>query len=132
MGSIGHRVVVAIHAPRGPRHTTIMKMRCECGEIISDQTDCLPNKAHFIADQDWFGVFNAIDQIVSDVAAGSMTADDAQTAVRRTHLTASRQMYQCSKCGRLLVADLQHNMNIYAPTSDTDSRQILSSHDPAA
>ncbi len=109
-----------------------MKMRCECGEIISDQTDCLPYKAHFIADQDWFGVFDTLDQIVANVAAGRMTADDAQTAVRRAHVTASRQMYQCGKCGRLLVADLKHNMSIYAPTSATDSRQILRSHGQAA
>ena len=105
-----------------------MKIRCECGEIISDQTDYLPYKAHFISDQDWFGVFDAIDRIISDVAAGRMTTDEAQMAVRRTHLTASRQMYQCSKCGRLLLDDLQRKINIYAPTSDADSRQILRSH----
>jgi hypothetical protein len=105
-----------------------MKTRCECGETITDQTDYLPYKAHFISDQDWFGVFDAIDQIVSEVATGRMTIDDAQTAVRRTHLTASRHMYQCGKCGRLLVVDLQRKVNIYAPTSDTDSRQILRSH----
>jgi hypothetical protein len=32
-----------------PLHVTTMKMRCECGEIISDQTDYLPYKAHFIS-----------------------------------------------------------------------------------
>jgi hypothetical protein len=108
-----------------------MKMRCECGKIITDQTDYLPYKAHFICDQDWFGVFDAIDQIVSDVGAGRMTVDDAQTAVRRTHVTRSRHMYQCSTCGRLLVDDLQRKTNFYAPTSETDSKQILKSHENA-
>lgn len=99
--------------------------------MISDHTDCLPYKAHFVADQDWFGVFDALDQIVADVAAGRMTADDAQTAVRRACVKASRQMYQCGKCGRLLVADLKHNLHSYAPSSDTDGRQILRGQDPA-
>jgi hypothetical protein len=108
-----------------------MKMRCECGEIISHQTDNLPYKAHFIADQDWFSVSDAIDQIISDVASGRTTVDAAQTAFRVVHNKEKRTMFQCSKCGRLLVADWQRNRNIYAPTSDTDSRQILRGHDNA-
>lgn len=106
-----------------------MKMRCECGEIISDQTDQLPYKAHFIPDQDWDDVCDTINQIIGAVAAGSMTVDDAQMAVLNVHLAKSRTMYQCSKCGRLLVQDAKRNMNIYAPTSDADSRKILRSRD---
>jgi hypothetical protein len=106
-------------------------MLCECGKTIYGQTENVPYKAHFISDQDWFGVFDAIDQIVSDVASGRMTVDDAQMAFRLVHVRASRSMYQCGQCGRLLVYDLQHNANIYAPTSTEDSRQILTSRDTA-
>ena len=106
-----------------------MKLRCECGEIIADQTDFLPYKAHLIADQDWFGVFDALDKIVSDVADARLTVDEAQTALRNTLSSESREMYQCGKCGRLLVHTLQGNTNIYAPTSDEDSRHILRSRD---
>jgi hypothetical protein len=105
-----------------------MKMHCECGAIITDQTDDLPYKAYFVPDQDWIGFTDAIDQIVSAVATGNMTTHDAEAAVSRVHLTKSRTMYQC-KCGRLLVADVQGKMNIYAPTSDADSRQILRSRE---
>ena len=98
----------------GPVYVTTMKLRCECGEIISHQTDYLPYKAYFIADQDWFGVLDAIDQIVSDVAAGRMTVDDAQRLIRCAHVAASRHMYQCGKCGRLLVDDLQRKTNRFS------------------
>ncbi|PWU09791.1 MAG: hypothetical protein C5B50_26710 [Verrucomicrobia bacterium] len=106
-----------------------MKMRCECGEIISDNTDYLPYKAFLIADEDWFGVADAIDEITSEVASGRTTILAAETAVRVVLNKKSRTMYQCSKCGRLLVADWQHNRHIYAPISDADSRQILRGHD---
>lgn len=109
-----------------------MKMRCECGEIITDQTDNLPYKAHFIPDQEWFGMFDAMDRVITDVAAGRTSTEDAHLAILRAHLAASRHMYQCRKCGRLIVADRQRNMNIYSPTSDADSREILRSRDHAA
>jgi hypothetical protein len=106
-----------------------MKMRCECGAIITDQTDDLPYKAYFIPDQDWNGFTETIDQIVGAVAAGNMTTHDAETAVRQVYLAKSRSMYQCSKCGRLLVIDVQGNANNYAPTLEADSRQILKSRE---
>ena len=105
-----------------------MKLRCECGELIPDQTDSLSYKAHFLPDQDWFVVFDAIDRIVADAAEGRMKVDDAQTMVRRIQLKASRTMYQCRQCGRLLVNDAQNQLRIFEACSDTDSKQILRSH----
>jgi hypothetical protein len=109
-----------------------MKMCCECGEIIGDQMDNLPFKAHFIPDQEWFKMFEPIDRVLAVVAAGRSSTDDAHMAILRTLLSASRHMYQCGKCGRLLVADRHRNMNIYAPTSAEASRTILASHNHAA
>lgn len=106
-----------------------MKMHCECGEMTIDQTDSLPYKAHSISGQDWFRLFDTIDKIISEVASGHMSVDHAQSEVRRTHIIASRHMYQCGQCGRLLVDDKFHRMNIYTPASDTVSRHILRSHD---
>jgi hypothetical protein len=101
-----------------------MKLLCECGQTISDTTDRLPYKAYFIADQDLFDMWDTMDKIIADVADARKTTEEAE----RAHRMASsfyRTMYQCLKCGRLLVADLQGNRSIYAPTSTEDSRNIL-------
>lgn len=104
-------------------------MRCECGEIVVDGADDLPHKAHFIPNQDWFRVFEAVDEILGEVSAGSMTMSDAKMAVRRAHLVASRMMWQCGNCGRLLVSDCDRKVNVYAPATGSDSKEILKSHD---
>jgi len=109
-----------------------MKIHCECGKILHDQADNLPHMAHFIPDEDWLGVLEAMDQVVSDVAARRLTVEAAQMAVRRVQVQASRHMYQCDKCGRLFVDDRQRNANIYDPVSDKDSKQILRGRDQAA
>ena len=109
-----------------------MHMRCECGEIVVDGADDLPHKAHFIPNQDWFRVFEAVDKVLYDVSAGAMSMSDAKMAVRRAHLVASRTMWQCGNCGRLLVSDCHRNVNAYAPTSESDSKEILKSHDLVA
>ena len=45
-----------------------MKIRCDCGNPIVDQTDALPYKAHLIPDQDWFTLLDAIDDAIETIA----------------------------------------------------------------
>jgi hypothetical protein len=108
-----------------------MRVRCECGEMITDGTDGLPYKAHFIPDEDWFGIFEAMDKVLVEVREGRLAMNDAQMAVRRLHLVASRKMWQCTNCGRLLVSDPRRHLNTYQPISDAESKEILKSDENA-
>lgn len=95
--------------------------------LIVDQTDELPHKAHIIPDQEWHGFFHAIDAVIDDVHKGRRTPQDAYMAVRSMRV--SRFTWQCRQCGRLFIDDQQHKLNIYAPASGQDSKEILRSRD---
>jgi hypothetical protein len=60
-----------------------MKYKCLCGEIITDNTDCLYYKARCIADQDW-----------DDFLESKLVDGGHDWRLTRT-------IYQCPKCGRL-------------------------------
>ena len=47
-----------------------MKIKCQCGAVIVDQTDYLPHKAYIIPDQEWFGILDAIDEAIERDALG--------------------------------------------------------------
>lgn len=74
-----------------------MKIRCNCGAVIVDQTDFIPYKAHLIADQDWH--------------------DFADSAEKTGQIDASlvRQCYQCTACGRLYVDDADRVLHVFVP-----------------
>jgi hypothetical protein len=41
-----------------------MKIGCYCGGVIYDQTDCLPTKAYFVADEDYFDMMDKMDEAI--------------------------------------------------------------------
>ena len=61
-----------------------MKFACACGNVIRDQTDYQPHKAHLISDQD---LFEALE--ISD------------TRSREWFPSLTRALYECRRCGRL-------------------------------
>ena len=106
-----------------------MKISCDCGAVISDQADSLPQKAHLIPDQEWFPVFDGIDVVIDEVAAGRIDAEAAYMKIRSTLGAAARHVYQCKQCGRLFVDDRQRQLQMFAPASTETSSEILSSRD---
>jgi hypothetical protein len=109
-----------------------MKIQCQCGAIISDQTDNLPHKGHLIPDQEWIPVHDGIDAVIEDVAAGRMKTDAASMKIRSLIGTSARFAYQCKECGQLFVNDRQHQMHTFTPASDDTCREILRSRDRGA
>ena len=66
-----------------------MKFACACGNVIRDQTDYQPHKAHLISDQDLFDVLE-----ISDARS------------REWFPALTRALYECRQCGRIwLEAD---------------------------
>ena len=88
-----------------------MKITCACGALLSDNTDFIPNKAHLVADQDYFDFF------------------DTQPGRERQQY--ERTMYQCYDCGRLLLqnraGDL-HHYTFFSPDDREAARDALRSN----
>ncbi len=79
-----------------------MKIKCLCGKMITDNTNALPHKARFIADQDHFDFQETLDWGFQ------------------------REMYQCDGCGRLWLYDQEDNLRSFKPDDD-GSRAVLGS-----
>lgn len=117
-----------------------MKILCECGHTLFDQTDYLPYKAEFISDQDNEDYWEAIDQVIEQLAAtlrGSrLTEEEAKRITEQAMHDARSQtlkyrmrtMYQCSHCGRLMLDDLQSNLQTFLPATETTPKNILRSY----
>ena len=100
-----------------------MKIQCVCGAIISDTTDCLPYKAYFIPDQEWFGMWDAIDDAIEH---SGPTPKDKETACMKLRSQGhGQQAWQCTNCGRLHVDDQQGNLHIFEPSSAQTSKTLF-------
>jgi hypothetical protein len=78
-----------------------MKINCHCGATIYDGTDYLPHKAHFIPDQDWFDVLDAIYDAIENSGPSAKQKEAACLRVRQLIGTLSRSAWQCRTCGRV-------------------------------
>jgi hypothetical protein len=84
-----------------------MKFRCQCDNVIPDQTDFLPYKGHLIADQDW---------------------EDFHESYRepwRFDHSVVRTCYQCSACGRLYLEGPNSQLVCFVPEGEV--QQVLQS-----
>jgi len=88
------------------------KFTCRCGEVLYDQTDYIPYKAHVIADQD---ISDVADQIEagSDSAFGSM-------------LHWSTDLFQCNECSRLIIFS-RDKMHFFSAEDPDTSKQLTHS-----
>ena len=116
-----------------------MKIQCECGNVISDSTDYLPHKAHFVADQDWFDLLENIYERVSNLVEAVRLLQDEKAVsenvmraimvIRGDIGKATRLIYQCTHCGRLFVDDIQYHSQIFVPQNEAVPKNLLSSKD---
>jgi hypothetical protein len=102
-----------------------MKIGCSCGEVIRDQSDDLPDKAHLVPDEIWFTVFDRLDSIIGDAVQGRMKLEDAQRAAMQAVWDASRPIWQCRACGRIYIENPKRDLGIFVPASETEERMIL-------
>ena len=104
-----------------------MKIKCECGGIIVDQTDFLPFKAHMISDQDWFDFLDAIDNAVEKSGPTSKEKELALMNVRILAGILSKSIYQCTLCGRLFVENENHELETFIKQGPYEGKKILAS-----
>lgn len=113
-----------------------MKIGCFCGNVLRDQTDYIPYKAHFVADQDYedllVGIEKQLAQIMTENLA-SPTATDTTQLLARVLWDAmrlnTRAMYQCSNCGRVCVEDPDDPrlLQWFKPENDAQWKRVLAS-----
>jgi hypothetical protein len=105
-----------------------MKISCQCGAIISDNTDNLPHRGYLLPDQEWFATYDAIDdEVIDPLAAGRIEKEAAYWLARSIIGRSARLMYQCRACGRLYIYDLQGQLQCYLPESEQTPKEILRS-----
>ncbi|KAB2856284.1 MAG: hypothetical protein F9K46_14410 [Anaerolineae bacterium] len=115
-----------------------MKIFCKCGYVISDNTDYLPYKARFIADEDYFELMSVLEGVVTKLAntIWSNSEVDRAELLRRAHTglwrhlsSFYRLMYQCPACGRLYVDKLDRaaNPEPFVPTEENPTKDLLKS-----
>jgi hypothetical protein len=110
-----------------------VKIGCHCGEVIVDQTDDLPYKAHLVPDQEWFANHDAVDdQVIDPLADGLLEKKAAYHLARLVIGRSSRLMWQCWACGRLYIDGLDGQLRCFVPEGEPADREILRSRPSAA
>ncbi|HEX2204787.1 MAG TPA: hypothetical protein VHG91_15875 [Longimicrobium sp.] len=100
-----------------------MKIQCPCGHEVSDGGDALPNKAHFIADQEWDAFWDAVDAAVERSGPSPRAREAAVMRLRGLGLF--RQAWQRSQCGRLLLDDTPTTVRVFTPEPGEESARVL-------
>jgi hypothetical protein len=124
-----------------------MKFKCFCGNIIRDQTDNLPYKARYFADEDYEATYGDLVTFLAHLVEA--TAKGEQAAFRETYPNPKeldiaafisdniagfqarfgRFLYECEQCGRLWL-QYDRRRNLYAPyTPETEIRGVLRSQE---
>ena len=98
-----------------------MKIVCTCGAVILDSTDALPHKAHFVPDQAWSVVWDAIDEAIE----GSGSKEAALMSVRRRIGPLFRLAWQCPACGRVYLDDRNGALCEFLPASSRAQKDVF-------
>jgi hypothetical protein len=113
-----------------------MKIGCICGNVLRDQTDHIPYKAYFVADQDYEDLLVGIEQQLAGILTqglGTLTAANQTQLLGRVLWGAlrsyTRTIYQCSHCGRLCLDDPDdlRQLQWFKPEEDMRWKRVLAS-----
>lgn len=92
-----------------------MWVQCTCGNRIKDISDGLPHKAHYISDQDWFDVLDRIDYAIE---SPEENREDLCREIRSFLCKKTKEMYQCTECGKLYVDDKNRELREFIPKNN--------------
>lgn len=106
-----------------------MKIECVCGAMIVDQCEELPNKAHIIPDDNYWGLLRAIDDAITKSGPSAAAREAAALTVVDLVINMSKSMYQCGNCGRVYIDGPAPTFNTYQfnPNDGTIPRELLKS-----
>jgi len=93
-----------------------MKIKCNCGSIIVDQTDFLKHKGHVISDIQWHDFWDAIDHAIEHSGPNKSDKEKAVMQLRQQRLF--KTVWECVECGKLYIDSENGNLISYAPDSN--------------
>ena len=105
-----------------------MKIQCQCGEMIVDQTDAQSHKAHFIPDQDWLQLLDSIDEAIEKSGPAPTAKAAACMQVRSLLGQLARRAWQCRTCGSIYIEDQQRTLQRLLPTTEPGPHVLFRSH----
>lgn len=103
-----------------------MNIQCQCGSVIHDSTDDIPNKGYLVPDQGWCAMWDALDAAFDMVAVDQLSSFTAAERARSIFTEAgSRGIWQCEGCGTLYVEGRDRSLQSFLPsTSETDKKLL--------
>ena len=104
-----------------------MKIVCECGSVIVEQTDYLSNKAYVISDQDWFDLLDAIDEAISERQFSEADREIARRTVRGLAIRLAGTAYQCPACGAVHITNRQGGFERFDRPAEFETVGIFAS-----
>jgi hypothetical protein len=113
-----------------------MKIDCFCGNVLRDQTDRIPYKAHFVADQDYDDLIHGIEKKLKEIltrSEGRFTGGDQpdffDRLLRDALRSYGRAVYQCSNCGRVCLDDPDNSRKLqwFKPEDGVNWKRVLGS-----
>ena len=90
-----------------------MKIKCDCGYVIVDQTDYLKNKGHLISDTQWFDFWDSIDEAIEKSGNSAKAKEEACMQLRKQNLF--KTLWECQNCGKLFVDGENGDLVTYSP-----------------
>ena len=121
-----------------------MKIRCECGHITVDQSDNLPYKAHLIPDTQMEHIFGGaaeLSDFIEAIGKGKRSewiekkfGEDYPKELSNSAILSdlimsklkTRNMYQCERCGRLLLENPDGKFQSFYPEEGGSKGVFLS------
>ena len=99
-----------------------MKIKCKCGNLISDGADSLPSMAHGFPNQEYFILQDAIDEAIERSGDLPAEKEKACMAIHTLLGRLRRSAYECYACGRLWIYDSSNQFQTYSPDPDEPSK----------
>lgn len=104
-----------------------MKLMCECGHTIYDQTDYLSYKAYLISDQDWFDFLEEIDKAIEESGPTPKDKERACMEIRMLLSKLNKKVYQCQNCGNMFFQNNSRQFEIFKSNKDNPNKTLLQS-----
>lgn len=100
-----------------------MWIRCKCGNIIHDVTDCVSYKGHIISDKDYLKMLDLADEMIESPESNR----EALAMTFRTNMNSYiriKDIFQCKQCGRILIED-ENNHFCSFTLDEHDNKEML-------
>ena len=100
------------------------KINCRCGNILQDSADGTSYKGHILSDKEYFSMYDLADEMIE---SDNPNREEVVMTFRRNvggrnSYINFKEIYQCPKCGRILIEDIDGDFCSFFPEKECDKR----------